>query len=307
MKKLFQSLLFIAILLLIVDRIGGKILWWINENTKARPTSIIKYLAESANEDLIILGTSRAYRHYDPEILADSFKMSIYNGGISASKNIYVHYILLNMILRHHTPKIVCLELSKEDYYSPDKSFPYPFYFLAPYIGKEPAIDTLYHYSGDYWPYKMFHLCRYNAGFIRNMTHLERGYTDKSNRGFIPLKLPKSRILELENEPIPTEVDEHKLLYLQKFIALCKQHDITLVLSTSPQFSKAPYKLYDPLKRVATENGIPYFEYHTRDLFLDKPEYFYNATHLCDVGAKAFTAIFAHDLKEYLNKEEMVK
>ena len=108
MKRLLTSILFVVLTLLIVDRIGGKIMWMVNQNTNTILGVKLKYLADEANEDIIILGTSRSNFHYVSSIIEDSTCMTVYNGGIDGSDNIYSHYFVLNQIVRHHIPKIVC-------------------------------------------------------------------------------------------------------------------------------------------------------------------------------------------------------
>jgi hypothetical protein len=62
-------LLFIITALFIVDRLGGLIMWQVNQNTQNILGIKLKYLATEANEDLILLGTSRCNFHYVPSIL----------------------------------------------------------------------------------------------------------------------------------------------------------------------------------------------------------------------------------------------
>ena len=73
----------------------------------------------------------------------------------------------------------------------------------------------------------------------------------------------------------------------------------------SPRYSQVGMDKYDVLKAVATEYGIPFFDYYTRGLFLDHPEYFKDVAHLWDKGARAYSAIFAHDLKEWIGKVKL--
>ena len=68
----------------------------------------------------------------------------------------------------------------------------------------------------------------------------------------------------------------------------------------SPAYTEADADLYDVLKDLAKEQGIPFFDYHTQGLFLNHPEYFKDNGHLWDKGARLYTSIFAHDLKGYM-------
>ena len=73
------------------------------------------YVMKEANEDLLIMGSSRAAHHYVPQILEDSLGMTCYNAG-SDGECIYYHYCLLaSMIERGHTPKVVVYEVMNLD------------------------------------------------------------------------------------------------------------------------------------------------------------------------------------------------
>ncbi len=96
------------------------------------------------------------------------------------------------------------------------------------------------------------------------------------------------------------EVEQLKMHYLQKFIDVCRERDIKVVFAISPMFCIARKGLYAPIDSLAKKNGIPFLDYHTSGLFLDHPEYYRDGGHLWDKGAKLFTSIFAHDLKQLL-------
>ena len=60
--------------------------------------------------------------------------MSVYNGGIDASNNIYAHFLMLNHILAIHKPKVICLEVMITDFTMEDDPFN-TVTFFAPYFG----------------------------------------------------------------------------------------------------------------------------------------------------------------------------
>lgn len=299
MKKLFISIIFVTIAFFITDRIGGEIMWWVNQHTQDVSGPKIRYLADEVNEDIVLLGTSRCNLHYVPSILSDSIGLSVYNGGIDASNNIYAHYFALNLILQHHTPKFVFLELMTSDYAQSDNSFETTSFF-APYIGKSKQGDSIFIEAGNYWYYKISHLYRYNAKAVSNIGGLLVNKQQGEDNGYLPQPKPTLPPQELEEAHTPTNVDSLKLKYVQKFINLCRSKDIKLVFMVSPAYTIADSDLYDVLKIIAKTNDIPFLDYHTKGLFLDHPEYFKDASHLWDKGARIYSSIFAHDLKNII-------
>lgn len=300
MKNLLKSFLFIAISLFIADRVGGQIMWWVNQHTQDISGPKLKYLADEVDHDVILLGTSRCNFHYVPSVLSDSLGLSVYNGGIDASNCIYAHYFVLNQILRHHIPKIICLELMQNDYTISDNSFETTSFF-APYIGRSERADSIFRKAGNYWPYQLCHLYRYNAKAVSNIGGLLVNKQQNSDNGYIPLPKPSFYPEKTGEAHTSQNIDKLKLQYIQKFITLCKDNDIKLVFMVSPAYTIADADLYDVLKKIAKENDIPFFDYHTQRLFIKHPEYFKDAGHLWHKGALLYTSVFAQDLKKYIN------
>lgn len=299
MKKLFISLAIVSLGVFIADRMGSLAMGWVNQHSSDISAPKIKYLVNDVREDLLLLGTSRCNFHYVPSILKDSLGISVYNGGIDASDNIFAHYYILNHILSHHTPKIICLEVMTNDYAKQSDPFK-TISFFAPYFGRNERADSIFRYAGTYWVYKISNLYRYNAKAVSNLAGLLVNRQAGEDHGYLPGPKPASFPDRLEKNETPMEVDSLKLAYLRKFIQLCHDRDIRLFFMVSPMYSIASGDLYDVLKDVALEHEVPFFDYHSQGLYLDHPEYFKDGTHLWDKGARSYTAVFAHDLRIYL-------
>ena len=279
----------------------GGMMWWVSQHTLDLMGPKLRYLADEVDADVVLFGASRCHYHYVPSILADSIGLSVYNGGITASDCIYSHYFALNLILEHHTPKMICLELMAADYAVAANSFEAANFF-APYIGRSERGDSVFREAGNYRAYHLCHLYRYNARALSNIAGLFINRQQGEDSGYLPLPCPKATSLQvnLEEHHTTEGVDELKLRYLRKFIELCRSRNIALVFMVSPAYSVADADLYDPLKEVAKKYEIPFLDYHTQGLFLEHPEYFKDKIHLWDKGVRLYTSIFAHDLKQLI-------
>lgn len=300
MKRLLLSFLFVAVGLFVVDRIGGQLMWWVNQHTKDVSGPKIKYLVNDVHEDVLLFGTSRCNLHYVPSILQDTLGMSVYNGGIDASHCIYAHYFIFNHVLERYTPKVVCVELSEFDYNKEGKKGFETVSFFGPYAGKNVAADSVFRDAGTWWKYQLSHLYRYNAKAVSNIAGLFYSRQSGDDHGYIPNPKPAQFPSRLEKAKTPKGIDSLKIAYLNRFITLCEKHAIRLVFMVSPAYSIASPDLYDPLKEIAKKHHIPFLDYHSEGLYLDHPEYFKDAGHLWDQGARLYTARFAHDLSELL-------
>ena len=301
MKRLIYSILFIVILLFAFDRIGGAVMWWVNQHSNDVSAPKIRYLVNTCDQELITMGTSRSNLHYVPSIICDTIVISVYNGGIDGSDNIYAHYIMLNHILSHHIPRIICLEVMWSDFLYQEKGSFNTLSFFAPYIGLNARADSVFREAGTYWRYKISHLYRYNAKAVSNTAGLLVNRQSGGDNGYIPLPPPPHFPDTLKNSDFVFSCDSNKVKYIRKFISLCREHNILLVFTVSPVYLIASPNEYGVLKQIADENGIPFFDYHSAGLFFDHPEYFKDNVHLWDKGARLFTSVFAHDLKMYLD------
>ena len=299
MKKLVISILFILVGVFVVDRLGGMLMWWINQNTHDMTGPKMKYMVNDLNEDVLLLGASKCQRHYVSSIISDTLGMSVYNGGIDATNNIYAHYIMLNYVLTKHTPKVVCLEVLSSDYALTSNTFD-AVSFFAPYFGLSERADSVFRLAGNYWKYQISHLYRFNARVVSNIFGLAINRQEGEEGGYLPLPKPTHPLGALRHSNTPQFIDSLKLSYVQKFVNLCKQKDIKLIFMLSPMYMKVDADHYGPLKALAKQNDIPFLDYHTNGLYLDHPEYFKDVFHLWDQPARVFSSLFASDLKRTL-------
>ena len=296
MKKLLASILFVLIGLFIVDRLGGMAMWWINQHTHDVSGPKLKYLVNEVHEDIVMMGTSRCDVHYVPSIIRDTLGMSVYNGGINASNNIYAHYIVLNYILARHIPKIICLEVMTTDFVEQEDPFN-TITFFAPYIGRNERADSIFRIADKYWLYRISHLYRYNAKATSNIAGLAINRHSGGDNGYIPVPKPAHFPKALRHSPTPQTIDSMKIKYVNKFVDLCKQNNIKLIFTVAPEYTKVDSDYYDVLKVIAKQNDIPFMDYHTAGLYHDHPDYFKDPAHLWDKGARLYSSVFAHDLK----------
>ena len=302
MKKLAISILFILVGLFIIDRAGGMAMWWVNQHTKDVTGPKMRYLIDDFHEDVLLMGTSRCNSHYVPSIISDTLGMSVYNGGIDGSKNIFSHYIMLCHILASHTPKVICLEVQQSDF---DKERD-PFTcitFFAPYFGKNAQADSVFRLAGKYWPYRISHLYRFNAKATSNLAGLVVSRLDNSNNGYVPYAPPAHFPNTLNYKNTSEDVDSLKLEYVQKFINLCKEKEVRLIFTISPMYAKIDSDYYKCIENIARKNDIPILNYHTAGLYQDHPDYFHDSNHLWDKGARLYSSVFAGDLKIIIGKE----
>ena len=301
MKKLLYSIIIISAGLFVVDRIVGEIMWWINQHTNENASVKIRHMVNDVNADVLLMGTSRCNRHYVPSVISDSIGMSVYNGGIDASDNIFAHYTLLNLILKRYTPKVICLEVSTNDFIKSTDSFS-SVSFFAPYFGQNEQSDSIFHLANLYWQYQILHMYRFNAKATSNIAGLFSTPQEVGKDGYVPTPQPTQSINKIpKRKNSPTEIDSLKLKILQRFINICKQNGILTIFTISPSFSIIPNSYYDVIKKIAHKNNITVLDYHSPGVFLNHPDYYKDIVHLWHKGAYIYSSMFASELKKILH------
>ena len=296
-KYLIKTALFFAIIAA-VDFAFGKVCDYLRDHTKGGFSGNVHYICEESNEDIVMMGSSRMRHHYVPQVFEDSLGLTCYNAGIDGN-GIILSYGFLEMILQRYTPKLIIYDVTGFDMYVDDNTK-----YLA-------SLKSYYHKDGipeifnDVCPaerWKMISsLYRYNSDFLgllgdnlHPLQSFEKGYW------------PSYKVMDYEPEcqqsvtsPV---VDSLKLNYLVKFITLTKEKGVPIVFSASPTWFGKEYKGYlDPAKGICEEMGIPFIDNYYEASICSEREYWSDATHLNDNGARKYSGMFVKTVESLIN------
>ena len=263
------------------------------------------YCLRESEDDLMILGSSRAAHHYVPQVFEDSLGMSCYNAG-SDGMCIYYHYgILASRIQRGCPPKMVILEVISTDVevsqgatFSLDAALDR----FSPHYGEFAEIDSLFAFNGWKEKLKLFSKTyKYNSKLVQTIKcnyipwPEDRGYEALNGVMYIAEGQQAADVLVSSSEK--SNIEQRKLMYLQKFIDVCKAHDIKLVMCYSPYYGQAVPKSIHMIQHIADEKDVLFLNYGD-DVRFQKSEYFQDASHLNDVGANEYSKEIVKVLKE---------
>ncbi len=303
-KKVMVSIVAIFILFVVIDWCVGT---WSETMYYKSKYGIFRrqiYSLTESKDDLMILGSSRAAHHYVPQVFEDSLGLTCYNAG-SDGMCIYYHYgILASRIQRDCPPKMVVLEVISTDVevsqgatFSLDAALDR----FAPHYGEFNEIDTLFAYNG--WKERVKLLSKtykYNSKLVQTIKcnyipwPEDRGY--EALNGVMEVVESGAAADVLSPSVDRPQVEDRKLYYLQKFIDDCKIHDIKLVLCYSPYYGQTTPSSIRLIEELAQNNNVLFLNYGNDDLFQNN-EYFQDASHLNDKGAKEYSKVVASTLK----------
>jgi hypothetical protein len=248
--------------------------------------------------DVIVIGSSHAYRGYDPAIF-NTAGISMYNLGTSAQTPINTYAILKEYITKENTGLIVL------DCYENAMAME----------GLESTADLSQNITSDAAVLRMFSAIRdpriLNMFTIRKlMANEPAAYVDSFyvDAGF------STKIDSVKGEidyglDLTLELGERQPEYLVKCIRYCQEQGIPIVLVTHPLPKASNRPRHDAfhavIDSVANVTGTEYIDYaFDHDLPLDDRDHYYDHNHFNRAGVGIFNPKLIGDLrgKAYVKK-----
>jgi hypothetical protein len=299
MRNFIIKLISFIIIVIALDFSAGKVLDYIANNAKGGDVARINYINNKSKEDILIMGSSRAKHHYNPLILEDSLKMSVYNCGMDANGVLLAYTQLVN-ILDRYTPKVIIYDVNPSDDYYPSYDNRRYLEFSQRFYGKTAAIDSLF-LDVDKWnKIKMYsNFYRHNPtvllelhDYIRPVREYTKGYLPRYN------VMPDRSMAKIDKNQ--SESDSIKMKYLRKFVEKCKSNNIKLAFAASPMYDF--YKEdFAPIYELSRQYSIPVIMHYQDTNFSGHNIFFDDSYHMNNVGAEKYTKSIVPELRKALN------
>jgi len=264
------------------------------------------------NADLLVMGTSRAWKDVSPRILDSSLGINSYNIGMDGAA-FELQYERLQLYLQHNRkPKYILQEAGLPTFSVSEESQYFEQYI--PYLG-DPVIWKMArkHVPSLGPAERYFPLYKYN----NQLPLIKEGIRSYFGHGAAATKYKGYEGVEsvwdssffvfkqLHPEGVTGVVDTPTLVLFKSYLRYCQANDIKVILFYSPTY----YEYYGCLRNFKTidkmiadcaaENGMLYLDYSS-DTMNHNKAYFYNSQHLNRQGAELFNRKMAGDLKKYL-------
>ncbi len=288
MKKFILHILTFFAIVAVVDFAAGYMFHYLQANKAKGGTGSEYYICNELQEDVLIMGSSRAAHHYVTQLFEDSIGLSCYNGGQDGN-GIVMQYGRWKMISKHHLPKMIIYDIEPSFDLSGDDNTRY-IDRLKPFADDKDVIG----YIADLFPMERLKLqskmYRYNYKFFEIMSDcvrpsdVNKGY--KANYGHIREEM----INEVsDEEPIKmSQIDPVKLNCLIKLITEAKGKGINVVLVSSPYWKGYRKVDMSPIVKLAKDHDVLFVDYSDSEI-QNNPDWFADRMHLNDEGAKVFT------------------
>ena len=299
MKKFILRILVFFAIVAVVDFAAGKVFHYLQANKADGRTGAEYYACRESNEDIIIMGSSRASHHYVPQILSDSLGMSCFNAGQDGN-GIILQYGRWKMISERYTPKLIIYDVN-------------PHFDLCvndnmAYVDRLKTFcddAVVKNYVAGIFPmekWKLFsQMYRYNYKFLEMTSDCAKRGEDEL-KGYIPLygEIRKEMVEAPRPEKNPTIiVDETKIHYLEQLAKECKEKGTKLVFVASPAFRGGSYSVetFAEVGKIVDKYQLPFYYYYDSE-YSENPKFFKDSHHLNDRGAVEFSKGISLVLKE---------
>lgn len=299
MKKFVIRIIIFCCLLVAIDIVAGYGFRYLVKHAKSGYTRRGNEIIAEMTDDIIILGSSRARSHYNPNIISDSLGMTCANIARDG-QGIVLMYGMQKMVNRRYAPKVMLYEVTESsDLLVSDNS---SFLNHLKYYYHVDGIDSIFWDIDPTERIKMIsNIYQHNNNVIGLVGD---NHFSKQNikRSFNPLTgvIPYEPEDKDEDDEI-YEYDELKLKYLERLINE-RHSDTKLIFLVSPRYKKKSDKVLDPLYALAQKHGIPVVSHYTDTTFTQHREYFRDSGHLNSEGADAYTKVVAGEIRQILQE-----
>lgn len=295
MKSFVYKGLILIVLLFAADRLTGYGLKWLYDNQKDEEYFYASEAMERQKCDMVILGSSRARNHFNPEILSDSLGICCFNAGRSGYFLMY-QSAQLHVMLSRYTPKWIILDIVPYDFTGGNNYDRLS--VLLPYKNHK-EIHRFLKMRSKFEMWKcMSEIYPYNSMLLKLVPNLkDRGVLNKN--GFQPLHGYYKGEKQIYNND-SVRIDDDKVEEFRNIIKLCKDKNIKLTVVTSPFY--ADYKKQTSttllVKEICEKEGIEYLNFlNNRDF--DDISLYHTVDHLNADGANKFTKKLIEQLIKY--------
>ncbi len=301
MKKFIIKICCFFLVVAVVDFFSGIVMRYMAEHARSGFTHKDNYICNQLKTDILLCGSSRCVRHYNPRIITDSLGGTCYNSGQDGN-GIILSYGRLLMIKERYRPQMIICDINPEfDLLEGDDNHRYLTWLKSHY--ERTGIADIFSQIDTTEKFKMLsNLYRYNSRIIELLSDYLIPVSKVRNDGFSPIdsKFDKTKIKRHSKIASQYKVDSVKIDFLNRFIDESK--DCLLVFVVSPRWYGMDSRQLDYIVNIAKKRNIPFFNFSNNPKYVHNDKFFRDGNHLNAVGADEFTKDLVSFLKNLNNR-----
>ena len=293
MKKFIINILIFFGIVAAADLVVGYLFWYLQSQVAGGRTGAEYYVCKESNEDVIVMGSSRASHHYVPEIITNGLGLSCFNAGQDGN-GIIMQYGRWKMISKRYKPKMIIYDVSLDFDLKEGDNMAYIDH-LKPFCGDKEVMN----FVAGLFPMERVKLMslnyRYNYKFLEILSDCVR-YGDNELKGYIPMRgfvRPEAaeRAKETATDSNEMKLDATKLECLERLACECKESGVELVFVVSPYFAGggANEETFRIVSEIAQKHGALFYYFNDAE-HCWQTDKFKDTAHLNDEGARELTS-----------------
>lgn len=254
--------------------------------------------------DAIVLGSSRAYAHYNPEKFENILNTDFYNLGLNGKLidlDVFRYHQYKNY--NNHQPRYILWDI-----------MPFSFEFSEGY-GDEQFMA--YIWNKDIW--KEIHNSRHGITWFdrlvpllrywrKNMIHTYPNAVMQVYKGYRKEYTPfdSEELNQISDNSLQCNYNSDAIALFEKTIEEMQNDGSSVVLVFSPLYKNGQYKyanlntFIDTISNIAQRHNCLFLNYIDHPINNDTA-LFKNATHLNSIGADVFSSLLTYDLDSIFN------
>jgi hypothetical protein len=291
-KKYIIKIILFGLLLFFIDSIiGFFLIKYYFTQQQGDDYVLTRTIENPTNQkaDVLIFGSSKAKRNYNPQIISDSLNLTCYNAGYDGMGILYSN-ALFDIIEEKYCPEIIILDIISDELdYSPASYDQLS--VLSPYVDKYPILwktlllrspfEKIKHISGIYPYNSMLHK------IIEGNMNKYGG--EKDINGFTPK-------YGIWNDTLRTvsfgevKLDSNKINALNAFLKKCIDRKLKVYVVFSPEYRMflEDSKSIVYIKKKCKELNVKFVTYENNEKFFNNA-LFFDQRHLNNFGAELFS------------------
>lgn len=308
MKKLVIKIIVFTVLFVVVDYAIGCLFKTIQNKVIEYPINYGNAYLKAVyaiDDDVVIVGESRAHCHFVPSILEDSLHLSVVNVATDGSY-MSQQAAVIRMMLNRYVPKVIIWEVNPGSLMGKEHEDELLSALeLTPFYSTDSLSKCLINQRGIYESIKMkSNAYRYNNKLVGLLLIMYEGGYNDYQKGYnllptIGYIYPTKRVQNFADDVSQFNVD-----LLKSTLEYIHDKGCDVILVSSPQFESSNLnetqqsKVFDSLVNTM---DVLYLDHRYVEQFQKDSSLYKDCSHLNEKGARAYMYFLIPDLKNFLN------
>lgn len=307
MKYFLKKVAVFFVLAAVIDITFGWASVFLRGKARGGQTYKSQHIFKECEDDILILGSSKAAHHYIPDIISDSTGLSCYNCGLEGN-GIIGAYARYKMVSARKIPKLVIYEVTPAYDFLQDKGYSSYLGEIRPYTDNKIIKEEYLLFSEELeWLKLWSNMYRNNSHIISYLKDIVKPTAD--NRGYEPLmgKIAKSTTIKsVQHVKEKAHWDSLKCSLFEQLIKEIQRDGAEIVFIASPSFySGNMVEGYDMAFDISKKYNIRFVNNMGLEMFNGREDYFQDVTHLNNTGAIEYSKYVANQLKMILSERKI--